>query len=336
MPFHSEPRPLSPVTEQLRMGRTQLFKAMEQMFGGDSYHGLELLKKTTIRIKDSDYRVTNLIGKGTFSYVVEVESPQKPGERMALKLSKPFDQKAQYGEDGEGEVSRGYIREVAALKKINDFQDLSPYPKFYDAQFIPCPGKANLRIAAVVMERINGENLQKKLKSKPLSGNPVVMLDLAQQFSWAIDLTHQAGFVHRDIKPGNAIIEPSGKLRIFDLNLVAFREPKPAKTTVYQKPVKDSGTGGSPLYMSENDPDQFSSQRDVYALGIVFQEFIVGGGFNEPWLLRDEVNLVREPILKEFATLAKQMTDKNPVKRPTLPYVMGKLIELENKLTASA
>ncbi|MBI4407729.1 MAG: protein kinase [Candidatus Kerfeldbacteria bacterium] len=343
----------TPVNEKLRTDRRQLFEAMKLVFSDDDTtveQGLELLMRTEITIKNTTYRVTDVIGRGAFGFVVEVEPIKTPGVKAALKLSQPFDRKAQYlqpGSDPEdlvdyperarAEHTRGYIREVAALKKIDALHHPSAYPSYYDAQFIPNPdqpdrhkpGEPDERIGALLMERIDGDNLH-DLLTDGLRDAPDVLLDLAEQFAKAIALTHQAGFVHRDIKPANAMVDSSG-LRMLDLGLVAMLEPKSGKTATYQTAVESVDVGTTD-YMLETEADPLSPQRDVYQLGRTFQQLFVGKDYNQALAINAAVVRAGDPLMQEFGQLFYKMIKTDPQDRPTIQQVVVELDRLQSEL----
>jgi eukaryotic-like serine/threonine-protein kinase len=123
----------------------------------------------------------------------------------------------------------------------------------------------------LVMELVNGEPLSEILERVGRL-SPDVTLDIVSQAARALDAAHQAGIVHRDIKPGNLLVMADGTTKITDFGI--------AKAHAAQA-VNLTATGivmGTALYVS---PEQATGQTlsgasDVYSLGVVAYECLSG------------------------------------------------------------
>jgi predicted Ser/Thr protein kinase len=122
----------------------------------------------------------------------------------------------------------------------------------------------------IVMQFIDGETLRKRLRRLgPFP--PGDVLRIAREVAQALDYAHAAGIVHRDVKPDNIMLEPSGRVRITDFGLA--REMKPSETATM--PGRAVGT---PYYMS---PEQCSgkgvdARSDIYSLGATLYHIATG------------------------------------------------------------
>jgi serine/threonine protein kinase len=133
--------------------------------------------------------------------------------------------------------------------------------------------------AYLVMELVNGEPLSAILERVGRLA-PEVTLDIIGQAARALDAAHQAGIVHRDIKPGNLLIMADGTTKITDFGIAKAREAQAAQLTA---------TGivmGTALYVS---PEQatgstVTGSSDIYSLGVVAYECLTG----EPPFLADQ------------------------------------------------
>jgi eukaryotic-like serine/threonine-protein kinase len=123
----------------------------------------------------------------------------------------------------------------------------------------------------LVMELVNGEPLSAILER--VGRLPAdVTLDIVSQAARALDAAHQAGIVHRDIKPGNLLIMADGTTKITDFGIAKARAMESANLTA---------TGivmGTALYVS---PEQatgstVTGSSDVYSLGVVAYECLTG------------------------------------------------------------
>jgi serine/threonine-protein kinase len=123
--------------------------------------------------------------------------------------------------------------------------------------------------AFLVMELVPGEALSTILeREKILPASRV--LHIVAQTSAALHAAHQAGLVHRDIKPGNLLITPDGAVKITDFGIARLADQVPLTATgqvmgtvQYLAPEQASGKPASPA-------------TDVYSLGIVAYEALAG------------------------------------------------------------
>jgi eukaryotic-like serine/threonine-protein kinase len=125
--------------------------------------------------------------------------------------------------------------------------------------------------AYLVMELVNGEPLSAILERVGRLA-PEVTLDIVGQAARALEAAHEAGIVHRDIKPGNLLIMADGTTKITDFGIAKAREAQTAQLTA---------TGivmGTALYVS---PEQATGSTvtgasDIYSLGVVAYECLTG------------------------------------------------------------
>ncbi len=119
----------------------------------------------------------------------------------------------------------------------------------------------------IVMGYYEGDTLEAKIEGGPLDLDEA--LDYAIQMAKGLSVAHQAGIVHRDIKPGNAIVTPTGELKILDFGLAKVED-----VTM----TADGLSLGTVAYMS---PEQardapLDHRTDLWALGVVFYELLAG------------------------------------------------------------
>ncbi len=119
------------------------------------------------------------------------------------------------------------------------------------------------------MELIPGGSLEDQLQARgKFSWEQVI--EYGQQMCAALDCSHKAGVIHRDVKPSNFLIAPNGSLKLSDFGLA---------TVIAARKITAAGkTAGTLLYMS---PEQIRGEEvtpasDIYALGCVFYELLTG------------------------------------------------------------
>ena len=123
--------------------------------------------------------------------------------------------------------------------------------------------------AYLVMELVPGEALSTILERERVLP-PEKVLSIVSQTALALHQAHQAGLVHRDVKPGNLLITPSGEVKITDFGIARLADQVPLTATgqvmgtvQYLAPEQASGKPASP-------------STDIYSLGIVAYEALAG------------------------------------------------------------
>jgi len=122
------------------------------------------------------------------------------------------------------------------------------------------------KVFFMVMEYVKGKTLEKILeKEKVLDCEAAI--SYIKQIGQGVDHAHKNKIIHRDLRPSNIIVSEEGTAKITDFGTSAWLNNVPYASTRI----------GSPPYMA---PEQFlgkaSYQSDIYSLGCIFYEMIVG------------------------------------------------------------
>ena len=173
-----------------------------------------------------------------------------------------------------------------------------------------------LDTAFLVMELVVGEPLSAVLTRTPRLSVPRT-LDVIEQSGRALQVAHARALVHRDVKPGNILITPTGQVKITDFGIAKV---------AHQVPVTRGGmVMGTAQYLS---PEQAAGQEshppsDVYALGVVAYECLAGvrpfNGENAVAVaiaqVHDEPPPLPPDIPPPVAALVLRMLAKDPARR---------------------
>ncbi|GGR51139.1 hypothetical protein GCM10010168_82340 [Actinoplanes ianthinogenes] len=182
----------------------------------------------------------------------------------------------------------------------------------------------------VVMELVPGETLARRLSAGPLP--PRFAMRVGAEIAAALSAAHGEGLVHRDIKPGNVILGPTGA-KVVDFGIAV--------------PVTPDGTGaeedtevlGTPAYLA---PERLFGAAavpasDVYALGVVLYLALTG---HAPWNAQDtrqmlDAHVYVEPaglprvagVPESVVSLCDRCLRKDPGARPSAREVAALLAE---------
>jgi serine/threonine protein kinase len=140
----------------------------------------------------------------------------------------------------------------------------------------------------IVMELVTGQTLAKLLQSKArLSLSETI--DLLSQVAAALDYAHQNHVVHRDVKPANIMIEPSGQVKVMDFGI--------AKLDSGQNLTATGNIVGTPNYMSPEQArgEKVDGRSDLFSLGCILYECLSG----EKAFKGDSITAVLLKVLSE-------------------------------------
>jgi len=162
----------------------------------------------------------------------------------------------------------------------------------------------------IAMSCYEGESLKDKIGRGPLPVEEAV--DYAVQIAQGLSLAHEAGIIHRDIKPGNVMITARGEVKIVDFGLA-----KMAETTL----TKTGRTLGTAMYMSPEQArgEKVDERADIWSLGVVLYEMLTG----------------KQPFRADYEQAVIYLlmsTDPEPISS-ICPEVPGSLVSVVSKST---
>ncbi|WP_058185246.1 bifunctional serine/threonine-protein kinase/formylglycine-generating enzyme family protein [Terracidiphilus gabretensis] len=236
------------------------------------------------------YTIVQPIGMGGMGVVYRARD-EKLEREVAIKMLSP-------GVLSNSEARRRFRIEALALARLNH-----PHiAAVYDA------GEQDGQ-DYIVMELVHGETLSNRLRSR----GPLDIYTASQIVLEVLDAlreAHAQGVVHRDLKPGNIMVNSRGHAKVLDFGLARILQADPSAT-------QTQGIAGTPMYMS---PEQalgtpVDARTDLWSLGVIFYETLTG---QPPFRSESTLGLLRA-ITQSPLTHARQL-------RPDLPPIADAIL----------
>ncbi len=198
------------------------------------------------------YTFIRRIGKGAFSTVLLVEDTVID-EQLILKI---LHQKMA----SEESMIKRFIRELRYARKINHEYVI----RIYD--FIQIGS-----LYAISMEYFPSLSISAELEGKkPLDFARAI--NITADIALGLEAAHKLGIIHRDVKPGNILVDNKDEVKIVDFGISAAQSGGDTKLT------KTGILIGTPRYMAPEQVlgKELTPATDIYSLGIIFYEMLTG------------------------------------------------------------
>jgi hypothetical protein len=241
------------------------------------------------------YRLTSRIAVGGMGEVWRA-TDDVLGREVAVKVLK----EEYTGDPGFLQRFRAEARHTAALSHPN-------IAGVYDY------GEADFS-AYLVMELVPGEPLSDVLAREGTLA-PQRAMGLLAQAAHGLSAAHAAGLVHRDVKPGNLLVTPDGRVKVTDFGIARAGDSAPLTATgtvmgtaQYLAPEQAMGRPSSPA-------------SDIYALGVVGYEALTGArpftGESQVSIAMAHVNTPPPPLPEHLPPGARRLVEQSMAKQPS-------------------
>ncbi|HJL90255.1 MAG TPA: Stk1 family PASTA domain-containing Ser/Thr kinase [Acidimicrobiales bacterium] len=123
----------------------------------------------------------------------------------------------------------------------------------------------------IVMEYVEGRSLAEMIRTEG-AFHPDRAADIATDITAALGFAHRNGLVHRDVKPGNVLVTPSGQVKVADFGIAT------AIAGAQHDLTRDGTVMGTATYFSPEQAQgrQVDPRSDLYSLGVVLYEMLLG------------------------------------------------------------
>jgi hypothetical protein len=264
-------------------------------------------------ILDDRYELGPVLGNGGMARVHQGMDRQLKRPVAVKVLSSPFDRDKEF-------VER-FAREAHAAARLNHPNIVAVYDSGSDdgTHFI-------------VTELVEGETLADLLQREGALP-PERVVEIAGQVCHALEAAHEKGVVHRDVKPGNVMITPEGRVKVVDFGI--------ARTAGAESVTRTGLVMGSASYLSPEQArgEPGDERSDIYSLGCVLYQMLTG---RPPFVAENPISALYQhvnepveppssikPVPPALENVVLRALEKEPAKR------FGSVKEMEDALEAA-
>ena len=230
------------------------------------------------------YRLDSLRAHGGMADVWKATDLQLT-RPVAVKLLKPH-------LAAESTLAERFRREAIAAANLNHDNIVTVYDAIED----------NGR-QAVIMEFVDGESLRERLdREKTLSIKTV--LSIGYWVCLALDAAHKQGLIHRDVKPGNILIDIKKKVMMTDFGIAKVLDGEEDLTS-------ENIMMGTAKYLSPEQVrgDNLDARADLYSLGLVMYECLAG---KVPFVGKNDTDTALARLHRDATDIAQHRPDIDP------------------------
>ncbi|MEV8252618.1 Stk1 family PASTA domain-containing Ser/Thr kinase [Rhodoglobus sp. NPDC076762] len=206
------------------------------------------------------YQIGELLGHGGMADV-HLGIDSRLGRRVAIKLLKPT-------------LANDPAFRTRFRREAHDAAKMA-HPtivRIFDAgeESVVDPSGHETLIPFIIMEYVDGRLLKDVVADGPLA--PTEAARVVSQVLTALEYSHRAGVVHRDIKPGNIMVTKSGQVKVMDFGIA--RAVSDSAATI----AESSAIVGTAQYFSPEQArgEGVDARSDLYSTGVVLFELLTG------------------------------------------------------------
>lgn len=247
---------------------------------------------------DGQYQFVMSIASGSSSQVWEVVE-KASGRHLAMKVLKK--------DVPEFKQNKAQLRRESEILKSLDHPQIVKFERY----------SSNRDYTYILMEHFRASNLKLQIKSE-MNKVHLKIRQLFEGICSALSHVHQKGFVHRDIKPDNILINRAGEVRLCDFSLSTKEVKGIGKMLAGKlKAIQGTRTYIAPETIRRQQP---TTQTDLYSLGILFFEVLTG---RTPF----QAPTPEELLQKHLKAEPINASEHNPNVSPEMDRLIAKLLK---------
>jgi serine/threonine protein kinase/beta-lactam-binding protein with PASTA domain len=212
------------------------------------------------RLLAGRYQIGELLGRGGMADV-HLGLDARLGRKVAIKLLKP-------SLANDPAFRTRFRQEAQAAARMAH----PTIVRVYDAgeEIARDSSGRELQVPYIVMEHVEGHLLKDLVTQGPMSAEQAV--HIVDGILTALEYSHRAGVVHRDIKPGNVMVTSTGQVKVMDFGIA--RAISDSSATIAQT----SAILGTAQYFSPEQArgEAVDARTDLYSTGVVLYELLTG------------------------------------------------------------
>jgi TolB-like protein/Flp pilus assembly protein TadD/predicted Ser/Thr protein kinase len=251
----------------------------------------------------SHYQLIRLLGKGGMGEVFLAKDTRLDRsvalKLMSAELARDPNQRLRFETEAKSASGLNHPH-ICTVHEVGESEDQRPF---------------------IVMEYVDGETLDKACQQRKLKIREII--DIGIQLADALETAHSRHLLHRDVKPGNIMLNKRREAKLLDFGLAKqFRSESPVPGG---KSLSHTETGfsiGTPHYMSPEQAlgRELDHRSDIFNVGVVLYELITG---NRPFQGSTVGETINSIINQEPAPLGLE----NPKYTPAIDRIVFKCLE---------
>jgi serine/threonine-protein kinase len=214
----------------------------------------------SVRTLAGRYEIGKLLGRGGMAEVHE-GLDTRLNRRVAIKLLRP-------SLATDPAFRTRFRQEAQAAARMAH----PTIVRVFDAgeETVRGPDGHDVQLPFIVMERIEGKLLSDLIQNGPVPADEAARITTG--ILTALEYSHRAGVVHRDIKPGNVMITPNGQVKVMDFGIARAISESSANV------AQTSAVLGTASYFSPEQArgESVDARTDLYSSGVVLYELLTG------------------------------------------------------------
>lgn len=228
------------------------FQKLESLFAFLRQPGTVVAQETVLSqpTQVGRFLIRRVLGQGAFGTVYLADDPELH-RQVAIKVSRR-------DKFSSADDARLFLEEARSAARLT-------HPGIVTVHDV---GREK-NLCWIVLEYVDGTTLEEEIDNKRIP--PARAAEIIAEVAESLHYAHKQGFFHRDLKPGNILLDSQGNLRVADFGLAVSED---------SQRLQAGQVAGTPAYMSpeqvRGDTHRLDGRTDIWSLGVIFYELLTG------------------------------------------------------------